>query len=216
MGETAGQLPRVIEQNSDPGRTIEQCNTRLRRVIRRRLSGQLRRLVDSTDIEQAVWGSVLRKGSDLPDFSSVADLTAFMARMAANKITDEYRRSFTLQKRLQQMKPTEAVDLSTPSNRAVANETLDRLTRKQPVHVRRIVELRMANVDVDEISRRLMIHRRKVFRILRRLYEQGVEGGNCSPFAESVPDASSIECISGAIGVQNSVRDCLVSQGVGE
>jgi hypothetical protein len=59
------------------------------RVVRRRLPQTLRRLFDSHDFAQVVWGSIFRHRSRLNRFNTADEFVAFVATVAANKVRME-------------------------------------------------------------------------------------------------------------------------------
>jgi DNA-directed RNA polymerase specialized sigma24 family protein len=62
------------------------------RVVRRRLSPQLRRVFDSQDFFQDVWHSFFQRFPHRLNFSSPKALQVFLGKMANNKVVDACRR----------------------------------------------------------------------------------------------------------------------------
>src|SRR5438309_10185444 len=116
---------------------FKECYPKVRRVVRRKLNRSMRSLYDSTDFASDVMKS-LAAHFDRLEFPSIDSLMAFLARVAEQKVIDEYRRQRTLKRdqdrevRIQekdgyagseQLKSVEP----TPSEVFLAEETRERL-----------------------------------------------------------------------------------------
>jgi RNA polymerase sigma-70 factor (ECF subfamily) len=164
---------------------VEDYGPLVLRVVRRRLHPKLRPKFDSLDFVQSVWASFFADTSRLGNFSTKEALVEYLMRMAHNKTVDEFR------KRLQTAKYTvnrevalddgtvaERADPSvprvpTPSHRAIAHETWDRLLRGQPPIYREILKLRWQGATFDEIAATLQISERTARRVINRLLPGG-------------------------------------------
>src|SRR5215469_10470225 len=94
-------------QKGDPGAweaLFKECYPKVRRVVRRRLNRSLRSLYDSTDFASDAMEN-LAANLDQLDFPSVNSLIAFLARVAEQKVIDEYRRQHTLKRDLSRVLP---------------------------------------------------------------------------------------------------------------
>lgn len=146
-------------------------------VVRRRLHRRLRSKFDSVDFTQAIWASFFVRAAKERRFDTPAHLMAFLAQVAQNKLAAEHRRRFRTAK--YQLGREVAIDStfgdqvpapdSTPSQLAIAKETLEQLLAGQPAHYRPIVELKMAGLTAAEIAARRGIHERTVRRVLKQL-----------------------------------------------
>ena len=148
------------------------CEDQLMRVIRRRLSPRLRTLVDSTDVRQAIWASMIADPQRFAGFENAENLIAFVSRVAAHKISDQARHEFGRdgtrdRTSTDSLGPVASGD-PTPSQDFVARETRDRLTDDADAQLAEICKLRLEDVSVDDIVERTGIPRRQVYRVLER------------------------------------------------
>ncbi len=163
----------------------------VRLVVRRQLPRLLRSRFDSLDFLQSVWGSFFRQMRAGPDeFEQPRALVAFLAKVARNKVVDEYRRASSQKGDRTREEPLDAPgsagrdlvsDEASPSEVAEAREALARLQNLLPDDRRIVVELRVEGLSTREIGRRLDLSERTVRRILedlrRRSESPGPEGG---------------------------------------
>src|SRR5579883_3208100 len=70
---------------------FRECYPKVVRVVRRKLSREMRSLYDSTDFASDVMKSLAANWGHL-DFRSIESLYAFLAKVAEQKVIDEYRR----------------------------------------------------------------------------------------------------------------------------
>jgi RNA polymerase sigma factor (sigma-70 family) len=147
------------------------------RVVRRRLPQTLRRLFDSHDFAQVVWGSIFRHRSRLNRFNTADEFVAFAATVAANKVRMEVRRWLRQQKRnLNRDRPADEWggdcqgSEPTPSQVAVAREVWFRLLEKQPLRYREIGRLRHSGQSTREIAARVGLDPGHVRRLLRTMF----------------------------------------------
>src|SRR5947209_8593182 len=76
---------------------FRQCYPKVIRVVRRKLNRPMRSLYDSTDFASDVMKSLVANADRL-DFPSLDSLMAFLARVAEQKVIDEYRKAYTLKR----------------------------------------------------------------------------------------------------------------------
>ena len=70
---------------------LDKYSKNILRLVRRRLPNEIRSKVDSVDIVQSVWKSLLRKGPNLEAFDTAEQLVAYIAKMAQNKVFEAHR-----------------------------------------------------------------------------------------------------------------------------
>jgi RNA polymerase sigma factor (sigma-70 family) len=159
---------------------FRECYPKVRRVVRRKLSRQMRNLYDSTDFASDVMKSLAANFGHL-DFRSIESLFAFLAQVAEQKVIDEYRRRNSLKRKMGRERPilsggddTAPVQLPsdepTASQVAQANEVEQRLLLSVDEDVeRKIIELRRLGYSNSEIAERTDWNIRRVQRFLNKL-----------------------------------------------
>lgn len=147
-------------------------------IIRRSLHQRVRSQFDSQDFAQAAWASFFSRLPEAGQFETPAALAGFLARIARNKVITQHRRlhgptrNIERERRLDHYDTTDAMidpRLPTPSQEAVADELVERLTAGQPPLLGRIVEMRRAGLSAAEIAEREQTCTRTVHRALARL-----------------------------------------------
>src|SRR5271166_6923356 len=78
---------------------FKECYPKVRRVVRRRLDRSMRSLYDSTDFANDAMENLAANLNQL-EFPSVNSLIAYLARVAEDKVIDEWRRQHTLKRDL--------------------------------------------------------------------------------------------------------------------
>lgn len=71
---------------------LERYSSQIVRTVRRRLPNELRSIVDSTDIVQSAWVSLLRTGSRLDPITTAEQFIAYLAGIARFKILETHRK----------------------------------------------------------------------------------------------------------------------------
>jgi RNA polymerase sigma-70 factor (ECF subfamily) len=161
---------------------LEAYGSHLQRYVRRSLSRELRARFDSIDFVQVVWASFFREPEKMRRITTPAELMAYLAALARNKVVTEVRREVHTQKRdlrreirLDAVHDTQQHELAsrdpTPSAVAMFRERWNRLVEGQAPHVRRIVELRFAGATYTEIAQELQIHERTARKAIERLVD---------------------------------------------
>jgi len=147
------------------------------RVVRRHLPQLLRRTFDSEDFAQVAWHSVFRHRSRFDRFGTPREFLAFLTAVAANKVRMEVRRRCQQTKhnlnREQRLtlaisRQSSARD-ATPSQLAIARETLSQALAGQPRLYQEIIHLRLLGVSSREIADRIGLNAGSVRRILRHV-----------------------------------------------
>jgi RNA polymerase sigma-70 factor (ECF subfamily) len=161
-------------------RLVEDYGKHVRRVVRRRLSQELRTQFDSMDFVQDVWASFCTIPPECYTFRQPEELIRFLADLAANKVTDAYRQRFQTQKNNQNLTRSldgsaalEALNLAgeepTPSQTVMNREQVDRLFENQPDHAQRLLLMLNSGYTQQEIARELGVNIRTVRHLLRNI-----------------------------------------------
>jgi RNA polymerase sigma-70 factor (ECF subfamily) len=147
----------------------------LRKVVRRRLSPQLRAKFDSPDIVHSVWADVLEGFREARwQFKDAAHLQAFLVASTRNRFIDRYRKHRRAMNREQ---PLAAVDSDEvpisrqprPSEVAQANDLWDRMLAICPPQHHELLRLKRDGRSLAEIVERTGLHDGSIRRILRNL-----------------------------------------------
>lgn len=154
----------------------------LRQVVRRKLDARLRTRFDSLDFVQDVWLSLFET-VESGSICTVADLQAYLTRMALNKVIDQRRRGQSRAKQYRRpdvpLEDVEGVALGllskedTASQVAMAEEAYERMRKQIPTRYLRILELRQQGLMFTEIAERLGTNERTVRRVLEKLSPYG-------------------------------------------
>lgn len=157
---------------------FEECYPKILRVVRRRLSQQMRRHIDSTDIANEVINSLAVRFGDF-DFDSMGDLRRFVVHAAQQKVVDHYRhvhaqkrdvgrdRAFVAEDGVTPWEPPGSSP--TPSQVAVAVEEERQLLDNQSGDAREVLELRIQGYSNGEVAEKVGWSRRTVERFLQKL-----------------------------------------------
>ncbi|MDP6446953.1 MAG: sigma-70 family RNA polymerase sigma factor [Pirellulaceae bacterium] len=157
---------------------VKQFAPHIFRVVRRRLSQQLRSKYDSQDFVQMVWASLFREPSRILDFSHPDDFTRFVMAMARNKVIDETRRRNTAKYNVdvEESFHEEAVPptrLDTPSQVAIAHECWSQMMGAESERNQRIVQLRLQGFTYREIAEDVGLNEKTARIIVDRLISKG-------------------------------------------
>jgi RNA polymerase sigma factor (sigma-70 family) len=152
---------------------LETCSPRILKSIRRSLTQRMRRRLDSEDVAQAVWASFFRSPLEPDKFATLADLTAYVEKMAANKTADVNRAQ---RRDRRDVGRDVAIDSEvvgqlaasdpTPSQIVSQKEECSRLLRGRSDRHRRILELRSRGATFDEIGEAMQLHPSSVRRVI--------------------------------------------------
>ena len=152
------------------------------RIVRRRLGARSPRF-DSADVAQAVWASFFSNREKLKEFADADAMLRYLAGMAVNKVRKVNHDHFLVQKRAaareQSIETREhgrvdepyARDPS-PSQRAIADETWERLLAETPQSQQHILYLRLEGKSQEEIAALLGLSVRTISRIMTRMRER--------------------------------------------
>jgi RNA polymerase sigma-70 factor (ECF subfamily) len=153
-------------------------------VVRRTLHAKLRTKFDSLDFVQDVWASFFTGPQVDMRFETPEGLAAFLAKVARNKVVEAFRQRMQGQKynvnRENSLDGSAAFQVErlvgadpTGSQLAVANEAYEGLTRGQPDHYRRILELLQQGHTHQEIAEALGLNEKTIRRLIRKLEDTG-------------------------------------------
>ena len=154
---------------------IEKYEPHIQRVVRRRMSRQLRSKFDTADFVQMVWKSFFEQPHQIHSFAAPQQLMAFLVRMAMHKVDSENRRRMDTQKYdvKRERRLDHEVGVERPGDRpsqiAIAREHWDLLMRKLPAHHREVVRLRLEGLTFEQIANRLGLNERTPRRVLKDL-----------------------------------------------
>jgi RNA polymerase sigma factor (sigma-70 family) len=150
----------------------------LRMLVRRELSGPLRRKFDSTDVVQSVWAELVEgvKSRDWR-FSDAAHLQAFLIRLTRHRFIDLCRKHRQAVKREERLvdHPGALEFESTgprPSELARRNELWDQILALCPPEHRNLVLMKVHGRSHAEIAAEAGLHPNSVRRILAGLAER--------------------------------------------
>ena len=160
------------------------------RVIRLSLPSQLRSKLDSQDLVQTLWASVLLHRADLTRLKSPDELIAYLARAAKNKVIDKTRhfgnqkRNIKCEEKLKgelQVGPKRfrghrhqalySRDLS-PSTVASLREQWNLVMSTSSDRDREVVRLTLKGYTFDAIAKQLAIDEKTARRAIYRMIEQ--------------------------------------------
>jgi RNA polymerase sigma-70 factor (ECF subfamily) len=186
-GELRAFLDRIRAGNELAARELlARYEAQVRLVVRRQLPRLLRSRFDSLDFLQSVWASFFRRLRAGPEqFEDPRYLVTFLARVARNKVVDQYRRAASRKHDLRREEPLSAggsppheliADQDTASELAEANETFDRLRNLLPADRRAILGLKVEGLSSREIGERLGLSERTVRRALEDLKHRAEDG----------------------------------------
>jgi RNA polymerase sigma factor (sigma-70 family) len=156
------------------------------RVVRRSLSPKLRSKIDSIDIVQTLWASILLRPADMTKFQTPQQLIAFLARATKNKVIDK-----ALHFSAQKYDVSREVDIKdvldhdehqqlhshdpTPSAVASVRERWQKVIASCSDQERTILSMRKDGGTYAEIGNHLSISCDKARRVIEHLVEIFVE-----------------------------------------
>lgn len=160
---------------------LETCSPRILKSVRRMLTQQMRRRLDSEDVAQAVWASFFRDPLEPDKFATLNELAAYVEKMAANKVADVNRaqrrgrrdvgRDVDLDSQVAQ---DLAGDQPTPSRIVSGREEWSQLLHAKSDRHRRILELRAAGATFDEIAVELGLHPSSIRRVVAQYAKEAL------------------------------------------
>lgn len=165
-------LIRRISEGSEDAvwEVLERYSTNILRVVRRHLPNELRPKIDSIDIVQSVWKSLLRKGDGFDHISSAEHFVGYIAACARNKVLETHRNytqhacadirrevPLTSDQRDNDGALTRVRDLpdrraDNPGDNATAREKWELAVQRAGERGQRVVQLRLQGMTLDEIA----------------------------------------------------------------
>jgi RNA polymerase sigma factor (sigma-70 family) len=154
------------------------------RSVRSTLPSRLRPRLDSQDIAQAIWASILLGECDLERLKSPQQLIAFLMKTAKNKVTTQTRRYFSLKRDVSKEVRTDQDAVPTrysvhsifsrepsPSQLIATRERWEQLVSNSTERDRRILRMRLDRRSYDEISAEVQVSHMTARRVIERLVE---------------------------------------------
>jgi len=186
-------MERLAQGSSEAAEAVIElyCSNILRRV-RRSLPKAIRSKVDSIDIFQSVWASLLAKPARLAQLDTPQRFIAYLASAAQNKVLEKYRHFTRMQAydvhREQRLSDPIGTCRSannyiaakatiadtrepTPSTLAEAREAWRRLLSACDERDQQVVSLRLSGMTHAEIAKQLNVTTRTIRRSLHKLLE---------------------------------------------
>jgi RNA polymerase sigma factor (sigma-70 family) len=162
------------------------------RVVRLSLSPRLRQKIDSCDIAQTLWASLLLKRPDLTRLETPDQLIAYLARAARNKVIDKARHYTRQKKDISREEPlpnyvaTKSGRMPphnwlisrecTPSTIASQRERLAQILLNSSERDRDVFRMRLKGCTFDDISVKLNINQATARRVIDRFIRHFSDG----------------------------------------
>jgi RNA polymerase sigma factor (sigma-70 family) len=163
-------LIRRIAEGADDAvwELLDRYSANILRIVRRHLPDELRPKIDSVDIVQSVWKSLLRKGDGFDHIANAEQFVGYIAQVARNKVFETHRH-FTQYaqfdvRREERLDSGAAIDgrprredfidqrSDDPGQVTLARESWSLAMEKVGERGRRIVQLRLQGMTYDEIA----------------------------------------------------------------
>jgi len=182
----ADLMRRLRDGSEDAARELlDRYGEHILRVVRRKLSRELRSKFDSVDFVQAVWASFFAGVPRQRRFDHPQALMAFLVTLAQNKVVDAVRQRLQSQKynvnrerAIEGSVANEAMGLAarqpTPSQEAVANDEWRRLLADLPDRYHRMLVLLREGHTQKDIARELNVNEKTIRRVLEKLNEEPI------------------------------------------
>jgi RNA polymerase sigma factor (sigma-70 family) len=183
--EFADLMSRLSGGSEDAARELlDRYGEHILRVVRRKLSRELRSKFDSVDFVQAVWASFFAGAPRQRRFDHPQALMAFLVTLAQNKVVDAVRQRMQTKKYdVNRERPLEdgsvaaaqgglAARQPTPSQEAVANDEWRRLLAELPDRYHRMLVLLREGHTQKDIARELNVNEKTIRRVLEKLNEE--------------------------------------------
>jgi RNA polymerase sigma-70 factor (ECF subfamily) len=177
-----GLMDRVRSGSEEAAREMfDRYSGHIARVVRRRLSQQMRSQYDSVDFLQAVWASFFALPANRFEFTRTEELLGFLSRMACNKVIDAVRRRGTQKEGAGREQPVAGgapnpdempLHQPTPSQEVIAEERWQRLLEGEEAPKRQVLEMLRLGHSYGSISRATGLDPKTIQRFLRRLFER--------------------------------------------
>lgn len=178
--EFAGLMRRVSAGSQGAaGELVERYGAHILRIVRRRLSRQLRTKFDSGDFVQAVWASFFALPLEQYNFEQSDALVGLLFHLARNKVVEAVRQRLQTQKyNVHRERPLHedhtdqaealAAHEPTPAEIAIAREEWDRLVAGQPELYQQILMALRDGETQQGAAEQLGVSERTVRRVIRK------------------------------------------------
>lgn len=167
---------------------LDRYSSNILRTVRRHLPSALRSKVDSVDIVQSVWKSVLKKGSNLEVLTCPESLLGYILAMAKRKVLETHRLYTELPKRDIRREAAQFDVLAnphevrkgnihglpdkragTPSAILRAQESWESARKRLGSAADLVLELRLKGHTLDEIAEHTRLSKSTIRRVLDQL-----------------------------------------------
>ena len=185
-GSTFKELVELAADGSDEAvwALLDRYSKNILRVVRRHLPAEIRSKVDSTDIVQSVWKSLLRNEARFDSDCSPEQLIAYLAGMPRLKVYETHRHFTTMKGDVHReqsinshaedpARTVEVNDNRTPRPDVIASAR-DNWTRAIDItgeRGRTIVDMRLRGLTLSEISTEMNVSLSTVRRVLDTLLQ---------------------------------------------
>ena len=166
-------------------RFVHGYGPQLRAAIRRRLSPLMRARYDSQDLAQSVYATLYRRRLQMPQFDKIQRLVAYVAQIAANKVTDAYRarhaagRDPTLERPLMDSQGVINSGLvsqePSPSEVFVREEEREALFAGISEQHAQILTLKLSGATDAEMAAAVNLSERQIRRIIREIGDKAIK-----------------------------------------
>jgi RNA polymerase sigma factor (sigma-70 family) len=193
-GTKLEQLLRALADGSEEAawEIVETYSPNILRAVRRSMPVSIRPKLDSVDIVQSVWASLLVDNEEMRAFRTPEKFVAYLVGTARQKVLETYRhytrnarRNLYRERPLNTARPEDDTATDEPEREpallvgpdptasAVASvrETWEGILKQCDEREQRVVQLRLSGRTNAEIAEELNMHVRTVRRILQRLTE---------------------------------------------
>jgi RNA polymerase sigma-70 factor (ECF subfamily) len=170
---------------------LERYSKNILRLVRRRLPSEIRPKIDSVDIVQSVWKSLLRKGAPLDQITTVEHFVAYLAGSARLKVFEAHRHYTRCEasniRREVPMTPHATPQVSrtggelanrcvdrkahTPSAFVCARDNWEHAVERVGQRGEEVVRLKLQGLTLDEIAAHMALSKSTVRRILDTLLQ---------------------------------------------
>ncbi len=186
------QLLKQLANGSEEAasRIVDLYSSNILRAVRRSLPRAIRPKIDSVDIFQSVWMSVLAKRTRLAQLDTPQRFVAYLAATARLKVLEKYRhytrmQAFDVRREQRMSDPIDAKNAKSPttlpkailadtkcppaSSVAEAHEAWQALMSNCDDRDHRVIKLRLKGQTFGAIAEQLNVSTRTIQRILQRL-----------------------------------------------
>jgi len=170
----------------------EQYSPHIMRAVRASLPGAIRSKVDSVDLLQSVWASMLLEPNRLTDLESPKQFIAYLVKATKNKVIDLHRHFSTQKKAVQREVRIAALDRDSfnllsprdkardqvvdrdpsPSQTIAVRDAWQRVVDNSSPRDQLIIAMRIEGMDYQSIAKSLSIDKKTVQRAVGRMVRE--------------------------------------------